>query len=123
MELALQIVAGVFCVPLLALGLKCTLKPHSMLDNLGLDPRGPAGLNTIRGMVGGVLLACVAMIVLGLATGETVWLLAVAVVMAVAALGRALGVVVDGFDRAVIRPLVVEIVIAVVLVGAHLQLA
>jgi hypothetical protein len=43
--------------------------------------------------------------------------------MGSAALGRLVGSAADGYDKAVLRPLVAEVVIATVLVVAHLQLA
>jgi hypothetical protein len=122
MDLALKILLCLFCVPLLGLGIKVMFKPSSMLDDLGLAPPGAVGLNSIRGMLGGLLLASVVMIVLGLVLQETVWFLAVAVVMGVAAVGRIVGIATDGFDKAVVRPLVVEIVVAVVAVAAHVRL-
>ncbi len=122
METALQVLLGLLCLPLLALGAKVTFQPAGMLDDLGLDPRGAVGLNTIRGMLGGLLLSCVAMIVAGLVLHDTTWFLAVALVMGIAAIGRFVGVAADGFDKAVVRPIVVEVVITVVAVAAHLRL-
>ena len=122
MDIAIQILAGFFALPLLALGGRIMFAPAGMLGELGVEAPGPVGLNTVRGVVGGFLVACAVMIALGLALHETVWLLAVAVVMAVAVLGRIAGVAVDGFDKAVVRPILIEIVIAVVMVAAHVLL-
>ena len=122
MDLAIKVLIGLLCVPLLGLGLKSMFKPASMLGDLGFAAPGAVGLNTIRGMLGGLLLACVVMLVSGLLLQETVWFLAVAVVMGVAAIGRIVGIAVDGFDKAVVRPIVVEVVIAVVAVAAHIRL-
>ena len=52
---------------------------------------------------------------------ETVGFLAVAVMMGVAAVGRALGLALDGFDKASLRSMVVEAITAGVLVLAHVQ--
>jgi len=123
MDVVLQVLAGLLCLPLTALGLKSMLKPMSMLDDLAVDPRGAVGLNTIRGMMGGVLLSSAGMIAWGLYSGETVLLLAVAVLMAAIAVGRLLGVALDGFDKAVVRPIVIELVLVVLLVGIHLGAA
>ena len=122
MELAVRVLVGLIGLPLLALGLKSMFRPVSMLDDLALDPRGAAGLNTVRGVIGGLFLACVAMIGLGLLQSQTLWFVAVALLMGLAALGRVVGIALDGFDRAVVRPIVAELVIAAVLVGAHLGL-
>ena len=53
---------------------------------------------------------------------ETTWFLAVAILMAAAALGRIVGIAIDGFDKAVLPPLVIELVIGGVLLAAHLVL-
>ena len=54
-------------------------------------------------------------------TGETVWLLAVALLMGAAAIGRVVGIAADGYDKAVLRPLVAEVVISAVDVLAHIR--
>ena len=61
------------------------------------------------------------MLVLRLVTGQTTWFLAVAILMAGVILGRIVGVVRDGLDKAVIPPLVIELVIGSVLLAAHLS--
>jgi hypothetical protein len=54
---------------------------------------------------------------------ETLWFLAVAILMGAAALGRIIGLVLgDGFDRTIMRALVIEVVMGVVLVVAHFRL-
>jgi len=123
MVMASQIIVGVLTLPMLALGFKCLLKPTTMLEDLAIDPRGEAGLNTIRGMMGGLFLSCATMLILALVTGNTVWLLSVAAIMAWAAVGRLIGIAADGFDKAVTRPLIVEIVMALALGGVHLHAA
>ena len=122
MDLALQVIIGLLCVPLTGLGMKSMFVPARMVDDLAVDPRGVAGLSTIRGVVGGLFLSSVAMLVLGLVQGQTVWFLAVALVMGVAAAGRLVSLAMDGFDKAVVRPLVVEIIITLILIGAHIRL-
>ncbi|MEM7155711.1 MAG: hypothetical protein AAF799_22870 [Myxococcota bacterium] len=122
MELALQITVGIVSLPLLALGLRSMLAPRGMGTAMAIAPRGAAGLSTIRGVAGGLFFASVSMLALGLLTGQTLWLLAVAMIMGAVMLGRFVGIVADGFDRAVLPPLVVEAVIGSALVLAHLCL-
>ena len=123
MDMAIQILVGVLGLPLVVLGARIMFAPAGMLGELGVEAPGPVGLNTVRGAVGGLLLSSAVMIGLGLALHDTVWFLAVAVVMGVAAFGRLAGVLMDGFDKAVVRPIVIEVVIAGVMVLAHLRLA
>lgn len=60
---------------------------------------------------------------IGLTTGQTLGFVAVAILMAVVAFGRIVGMLADGFDKAVLPPLIVELVIIAVLIAAHLQLS
>jgi hypothetical protein len=74
-------------------------------------------------VIGGLFLASVALLVIGLTTGQTLGYVAVAILMAVVALGRIVGILADGFDKAVLPPFVVELVIIAVLLSAHYQLS
>lgn len=117
MEHALVILV---CLPLAGLGLRSMFAPAGIAKTMSIAPDGSAGLNTVRGVLGGLFLACVSMLALGVATGEHLWFLSVAIVMGVIAFGRLVGIVADGFDRAVVPPLVVEVLFASVLVSAYL---
>ena len=88
-----------------------------------MEPQGIHGLNTIRADIGGLLLVNVIMMVIGLWRCNTTWFLAVAVIMSTVALGRLIGLAIDGVDAAVVPPLVVELVIAGVMLVAHRRLA
>lgn len=122
MSLALPIVIGVAALPLFALGLRSMFKPRAMAESFSVRPDGAAGLSTIRSVAGGLFLACVGMLGLGYTTGDTTWLLAVAMVMGAVAAGRIVGILADGLVKAVVPPLVVELVIGSALVGAHVAL-
>ena len=122
MDTALQITVGVFAAPLTLAGLVGLFKPERLFGRLGLTPEGPVGMNSVRGLAGGFLFSSGLMMWLGLALGDTTWFLAVGVLMAVAVIGRVAGVALDGFDKEVVRPIVAEVLIAAVLVAAHLGL-
>ena len=116
MNTLLQTVIGLLAIPLAALGIRSMLLPTKMGDAVGLTPNGIPGLSEIRSVLGGLFLASVAMIITGLATDDTTWFLAVAVIMTAAAIGRLISVATDGFTRDVIPPLAIEVVIAGLLV-------
>lgn len=122
MELTLQILVGLATLMLFGLGSTSMFAPRKMLKNFAVEPIGTVGLSTIRSVIGGFFIASVAMLAFGLLTGETIGFLAVALLLGVIAFGRIVGIFADGFDKAVIPPLVVEIVIAAVLITAYLQL-
>ena len=122
MELTLQILVGAAALMLLGLGTMSMFAPRRMVNNFAIEPVGTAGLSTIRSVIGGLFIASVAMLVLGLATGQTLGFAAVALVLGAVAFGRIVGIVSDGFDKAVVPPLVVELVIIAVLIAAYTQL-
>lgn len=105
------------------LGTKSMFAPKSMLENFDISPGGAAGLNTIRGVIGGLFIASLGMLITGLVLGETLLFLAVAAIMMAVAFGRLIGLISDGFNKAVVPPLIVELVISSILIFAHLKLS
>lgn len=123
MELTLQILVGLATLMLTGLGTMSMFAPKRMVKNFAIEPIGTAGLSTIRSVIGGLFLASVTMLLLGLFGGQTIGFVAVALVLGVVAFGRVVSLVTDGFDNAVIPPLVVELVIIAVLLTAYSQLS
>ncbi len=121
MELALKVLISLFCVPMLAFGVKAMFKPTSMEEHLGVEAKGLPGLSTIRGVAGGMFMGALALLLLGLVTMNTTWFLAVAVLMGLAGLGRVVGLALDGVDKETVKPAVVEFVMAGVLLLAHVH--
>lgn len=119
MSRIITIVAGLASLPLMLGGLVIMFDPTSVLGRLALTPDGAAGLNTIRGMVGGFLVASALMIVVGIVRRAPVWFLAVAVLMAAATVGRGVGLVLDGVTPLSLRPFLVEAVIVGLMVVAY----
>ncbi|MDA5555136.1 DUF4345 family protein [Shimia sp. MMG029] len=123
METALNILVILATLMLSGLGIMSMFAPQRMVANFAIEPVGTAGLSTIRSVIGGLFLASVTLLVIGLTTGQTLGYLAVAILMAVVAVGRIVGILADGFDKAVLPPLVVELVIIAVLLSAYYQLS
>ena len=122
MDMTLQILVGVACAFLSGLGLMSMFAPKKMLANFAVEPLGPAGLSSIRSVFGGLFLACVALLVFGLVAGQAQTFVAVAIIMGAVALGRIVGILFDGIDKAVVPPLIVELVIAGILIAAFVRL-
>ena len=122
MELTLQILVGLATVMLLGLGTMSMFAPRRMVKNFAIEPMGTVGLSTIRSVIGGLFIASVGMLTFGLVTGQTLGFVAVALLLGVVAFGWIVGIATDGFDKAVVPPLVVELVIIGVLITAHSQL-
>ncbi|WP_420584800.1 DUF4345 family protein [Ruegeria sp.] len=123
METTLNILVILATFMLSGLGIMSMFAPRRIVANFAVEPVGTAGLSTIRSVIGGLFLASVALLVIGLTTGQTLGFLAVAILMAVVAVGRIVGILADGFDKAVLPPLVVELVIIAVLITAYTQLS
>lgn len=119
MELTLQIFVGLATLMLAGLGTMSMFAPRRMLNNFAIEPIGTAGLSTIRSVIGGMFLASVIILAFGLYTGQTISFLAVATLLGVVAFGRVVGIVTDGFDKAVVPPLLVELVMIGVLIAAY----
>lgn len=118
MELTVQIPVALIAVMMAGLGIMSMFAPQKMLGNFGLQPLGVQGYSTVRAVIGGLFLASLGLLVYGLLSGEARWFLAVAALMSAIAAGRIVSLVTDGFDRSVIPPLVVELVIVAVLMVA-----
>ena len=121
METVLNILVILATVMLTGLGVMSMFAPRRMVNNFAVEPVGAAGLSTIRSVIGGLFLASVALLVIGLTTGQTLGYVAVAILMGIVAFGRVVGILADGFVKEVLPPLVVELVIIAVLIFAYTQ--
>ena len=123
MELIIQILVGLAALMLTGLGIMSMFAPRKMVGNFAIEPIGTAGLSTIRSVIGGLFLSSVALLAVGLLQGQTILFVAVAAILGIVAIGRLVGIVTDGFDKAVVPPLLVEIVMVTVLLTAYTQLS
>ena len=119
MNLALKIAIGLVALLLLYMGLNLMFMPLDQAANFGLEVVGTLGLSSLRGDFGGMFVAGALMLSAGLIWGNTMWYLAVAVLMLMIAAGRAVGFVFDGVTQAALPPFISELVIAAILVLAH----
>ena len=122
MKIALKIVVGLIALMLGVLGMSAVIDPAAAATQFGLTPDGIVGLSTLRSDLGGMFVTSAVLLILGLVRGQTLWFLAVALLMGVIALARAIGFVIDGYDPSLLAPFLSEIVFVVVLVVAHRQL-
>ena len=111
METVLRGLVGLGCLFLVVLGTRTMFAPKPMFEILAVEPHGGAGLNTIRGFLGGLYIGSSIVLAPGLITGNATFFLAVAMTMGVVVLGRCIGIEMDGFDKKVAtlqqtRPLV-----------------
>ncbi|WP_217359686.1 hypothetical protein [Ruegeria arenilitoris] len=69
METTLNILVILATLMLFGLGIMSMCAPRRMVANFAIEPVGTAGLSTIRSVIGGLFLASVALLVIGLTTG------------------------------------------------------
>ena len=123
MVLALRLVIGAFALLFLVMGAGFLLDPLGSAAGLAVTPEGTHGLNTLRGDMAGLFLGSALLLILGLVKREAAWLLAVAVLMVMIAVGRLLGFVMDGSPvQATLVAFGFEVVIAAVLLLAAKKL-
>lgn len=120
--IVLQVLVGLSCLFLVGLGVKTMFTPNSMVELLAVKPEGSAGLNTMRGFLGGLFIGSAIVLTAGLVTGNTTFFLAVATVMGTVVIGRLVGIAFDGFDKKVVFPLIAEIFMVTTFIVAYTQL-
>jgi len=122
METILQGLVGLSCLFLAGLGTRTMFAPKSMGEILDIEMETAAGLNTVRGFLGGLFIGSSIVLASGLVTGNTTFFLAVAMTMSVVVVGRWVGILVDGFNKKVVFPLVAEIAMVTIFIGAYTHL-
>ncbi|MGF1742370.1 hypothetical protein L4C34_15060 [Vibrio profundum] len=107
---------------LAGLGIRTVFVPKSMVEVLDIGIETAAGLNTVRGFLGGLFIGSSVILVTGLVTGNTTFFLAVAMTMSAVVFGRWVGIAGDGFDRKIGFPLVMEMIMVTIFVVAYTYL-
>ena len=113
---------GLSCLFLVGLGARTMFLPRSMFEIFAVQSEGPAGLNTIRGFLGGLFIGSSMVLATGLITGDSSFFLAVAMTMSIVVVGRWVGIAIDGFDKKVVFPLIAEMFMVSIFVVAYIQL-
>ena len=120
MLIALKVVVGLIGLMLaVGLGLRWMFVPVVVGAELGITLGDIVALSTARADLGGMFLGVGTLCAFGLRSGEGRWLQAAAVLIGAVAVGRALGLVLDGYATQLLVFLVVELV----MVGALLTTA
>ncbi len=117
MEWVRKILLGLVILVLGAgVGLRWMFVPEAVAGEFGISLDGILALNQVRGDMGGVFVGLAGIAALGMLRREPRYLEATAIAVACVIVGRLTGLVMDGFDPAVIGPVVSEGVIVAILV-------
>jgi hypothetical protein len=124
MLITMKVVVGFIGLILgVVLGLRWMFAPESIGAELGITLGDIAALSTARADLGGMFVGAGTLCALGLRSGEGRWLQAAAVLIGAVAVGRALGLVVDGYAPQMLVFLIVELVMVGALLAAAGRLA
>ena len=118
MAMVLKVLVGVVALLLALLGVRWMFMPESAAVELGIVLGSAEALNTARGDLGGMFLAAAGLCALGLRSGDGRWLQAVAAVIGCVAVGRLVGIVLDGFSATAGTSIAVEVVMVAILLSA-----
>ncbi len=115
---------GLMILLFLVMGAGFYLDPVRAAARIGLEAMNLTGMNAIHGDLGGLFVGLALLLVLGLLRPASVWLLAVAAMLATIALGRLLGFALTGSssDDALLA-LAVEVICVLILVLGSRRLA
>lgn len=117
MEWVRKILLGLVILLLGAgVGLRWMFAPETVAGEFGISLDGITALNQVRGDMGGVFVGLAGIAALGMLRREPRYLEATAIAVACVIVGRLTGLVMDGFDPAVIGPVLSEGVIVAILV-------
>ena len=118
MKIALKIVVALITLFFLLLWLRWMVEPNAMAAQWALSATGPAGINNLRGDIGGLFLTAAVFCSLWLVRGNAAWLHAAAVAMCCVIVGRITGLLVEGFNQASLVAAVLEAIFVAVFLAA-----
>ena len=114
---------GLMILLFLLMGLGFYLDPVRAAGRIGLEAMNLTGLNAIHGDLGGLFCGLAVLLVLGLLRPASVWLLAVAAILATIAFGRLLGFALTGSSSDdALMALGVEVISVIILLLASRRL-
>ena len=120
MKIVVKVLAGLVGLFILANGLLFMFKPEAVIGHAGISINNEFGMSTVRGLIGGTMVATALMIFMALIKSRferlhpPVWILIGWTV------GRIMSLVLDGFDKNVLLSgVLVSAIMAVILTVAH----
>lgn len=118
MAVLLRVLVGLVGVLLAYLGVRWMFAPTGAAQEFDIVLASVEALNQARGDLGGLFLGGAALCALGLRSGDGRWLQAVALVIGCVALGRVVGIVLDGFTGVAAVSITFEVAMVAILLAA-----
>jgi hypothetical protein len=119
MILGLKIACGLYAVLMGLLGARWWFAFDGIAAEWAVQSLSVLGTNNLTADMGSLFLGGAAMIALGLRARQSTWLLAAALLMAVAAAGRLVAYATVGYAPGALVALIVEVLSCVLLVVTH----
>jgi hypothetical protein len=123
MTIALKIACGLFAALTAMLGIRWWFAFDGVTAEWMVQALGPVGVNNLTADMGSLFFGTALFSALGLRRGKSTWLLAAALLMAIAAAGRLYFYATAGFLPTTLVSLVVEVVACALLVGTHRRMS
>jgi hypothetical protein len=123
MTIALKIACGLFAAMMAMLGIRWWFAFDGVSAEWMVQALSPVGVNNLTADMGSLFLGGALLVALGLRQGKQTWLLAAALLMAVAAAGRLYLYATAGYLPATLVPLLVEVVSCALLIGTHRRMS
>lgn len=123
MTMGLKIACGLYAALMAMLGGRWWFAFNDIAAEWLVQPLGAQGVNNLIADMGSLFLGSAIMIALGLRRGHSFWLLATALLMAIAAAGRLYGYATVGYVPETLAPVLIEIVSCVLLIATHKRMS
>lgn len=123
MTLALKIACGLFAALTAMLGMRWWFAFDGVTAEWMVQALSPVGVNNLTADMGSLFFGTALFTALGLRRGKSTWLLAAALLMAIAAAGRLYFYATAGYLPATLVPLLVEVVSCALLIGTHKRMS
>lgn len=120
---ALKIACGLFAALMAMLGARWWFAFDGITAEWIVQALGPVGVNNLTADMGSLFFGTALITALGLRQGKSTWLLAAALLMAVAAAGRLYVYATVGYVPATLVSLVVEVLACALLIGTHRRMS
>jgi len=118
MDMAFRWLVRLIGVILLMIGLGFLFVPDKLASQFAVHPASVAGIATLRGDLGGLFLGMAVFCFLGALPSRSRWLMVPTVFLAAVILGRMVNLAFEGVTGPGVGPLLFEIVLVLVLIGA-----
>jgi hypothetical protein len=122
MNKILNVLVVLCIITVFLLGAKRMFFPANTFELYGIKLTGALSYNTFRGPISGTLIGIGLTLLMGLLTKNKTWYHSSILLLSVILFGRIYSVIVDGWTKAIMPPVVVEVFIIIVLYFAAKQL-